>query len=917
MTDREISLSREDGSPDRRAPEHEKTARRRTHNSRVERPAPRGGRLCERRELLESLDESLENRVTLLVAPAGYGKTTLLSQWCAVKAEGQAMIAYYAASEHDRDPSMFLTMVAAALSAAGVDLGQRSPLEGDNFQDDISLDDILLGLELGGQPMALVIDDFERVNDPAITQIMQTFIEQAPPSLHFVIASRIFPNIPLSALELEGKLRLIDTYQLRLRREELAWMLDMDLNGPEIAEIASQTQGWPVTAELYRLWRQRRGVHDERATFGGHVMEVQNYLTEQLFSSLPNEHLELLIDIADRPEVSAELADAMRERNDGASLLMAAAHNMSSLMWTGREHGAMVYRLHPLLLEHLRQYLSQNPRRRQELSIRAAHWYLSQVRYPEAIRAAIDSNSKETVEHVVRQLRPMHIMVAGGASMVRMILRELTDDIIRAHPKLWIMSALAHFKGGFFLETRAMIARLKEETDNFTQDPDGHPDWLMIDGNFVDLIALCQISRCGPEVLRSLHTVREAAAYDPVMWGACENVMMLIHQIHGNFDAAEAAIARAREVYQTIEHSRYSANQITGHEILILTARGHMRRAIEVIAGYKKETDFEWPHDPGTPTLFKLILAAIRYEREYSDNSVETVRISLTEHRKAESWFDQYAISYPPIVNRLFIKEGAQAALDYIAEEQIRAAESGLEALPDFLTFLEIEYRARSGDCAGAGKLAEGIALKECVYGTDSLAERRGWRERDVAFAALYRLQMAYSDYQEAEVVAQAWLKHALNGDRLKAVIKAHIFLALTSLVLRPAGAREQIFEAVLLAYPEGFVAPFAEEGAALLPAIDDLLQEDSVDGYARRHLEDVRRAIRGAMARVATMDLNPRELEIVRHLADGLSNKIIARRMGITDHTVKFHLKKVFLKLEVSSRRAAVAKAIANGVLD
>ncbi|MGD9711636.1 MAG: LuxR C-terminal-related transcriptional regulator [Thermomicrobiales bacterium] len=904
-------------APPSPADQHDRSAKRRANNSRLEPPAPRGGRLCERHELLESLDESLENRVTLLVAPAGFGKTTLLSQWCAIKVESQAMIAYYSASEHDRDPSMFLNMIASALGSVGVDLGQRSALDDDNVQDDITLDDVLLGLELAGQPMALVIDDFERVDDPAITEIMQAFIEQAPPSLHFVISSRTFPHIPLSALELEGKLRLIDTYQLRLRREELAWMLDLDSNGPEIAEIASQTQGWPVTAELYRLWRQRRGAYDKRATFGGHVAEVQNYLTEQLFSSLPNEHLELLTDLADRPEVSAELADAMRERDDSASLLMATAHNMSSLMWTGREHGLMVYRLHPLLLEHLRQHLSQNPKRRQELSIRAARWYMSQVRYPEAIRAAIDSNSPETIEHVVRQLRPMHIMVAGGASTVRMILRELTDEIMGAHPKLLIMSALAHFKGGFFSETRAMIARLREETENFSLDPDGHPDWLMIDGNFVDLIALCQVSRCGPEALQLLDTVRAAAAYDPVMWGACENVMMLVHQIHGNFDAAEAAIARARGVYLTIEHSQYSANQITGHEILILMARGHIRRAMEVIAGYKKEVDFDWPHDPGTPTLFKLILAAIRYEREYSDNAVETLKISLTEHRKAESWFDQYAIAYPPIVNRLFVKEGVGAALDYIAEEQARAAESGLEALPDFLIFLEIEYRARSGDIEAAQRLADKIALEECAYGTDSLADRRGWRERDAALVAFCRLQMACRDYNRAGEAAGVLLKHGASGDRLRAILKGHIFIALSLTMQKRKGANERIFEAVMLAYPEGFVAPFAEEGVALLSLIEELLHGETVDGYARRHLEDIHRAIRGAMARVDSMDLNARELEIVRHLADGLSNKVIARRMGITDHTVKFHLKKVFSKLEVSSRRAAVAKAIASGVLE
>jgi LuxR family maltose regulon positive regulatory protein len=107
-------------------------------------------------------------------------------------------------------------------------------------------------------------------------------------------------------------------------------------------------------------------------------------------------------------------------------------------------------------------------------------------------------------------------------------------------------------------------------------------------------------------------------------------------------------------------------------------------------------------------------------------------------------------------------------------------------------------------------------------------------------------------------------------------------------------------------------VAPFAEEGSQLLPLVDALAVEEGIDAFARRHLGEIRRAIRSAMDRTDSGQLNPREREIVRHLAEGVSNKVIARRMGITDHTVKFHLKRVFSKLEVSTRRAAVAKVLA-----
>ena len=714
--------------------------------SRVQPPPSRGGRLCERHELLESLDESLENRVTLVIAPAGYGKTTLLSQWCQMNLASQIPTAYYSASEQDRDPSTFLAMIATALNQAGIDINERSTLNGNGVHEDVALEDILLGLELAGQPLALVIDDFERVNEPAITNTLQQFIECAPTSLHFVIASRTFPNIPLSAIELEGKLRLIDSNQLRLNRTELAWLLDLDPNNAEVQDVAVQTQGWPVIVELYRLWRLRRGVHDEQAKFGGHVAEMQNYLTEQLFAGLPKEQFDLLVDISNFTQVSTELADAIRNRDDSSSLLSELSYNMSSLMWTGREYGTKIYRLHPLLLEHLRERHTQASKRRAELTTRAAHWFASQNRYPEAIGTAIESRSADTIKQIVQQLRPMKILVAEGATTLRMILRELPDEVIKAHPNLQIMVAAAHFKAGLFTHSKAIITRVRETTDNFSVDPDGHPERLRIEGNFINLIVLCQVSRCGPEV-RDLHDiVREAAAHDPLMWGACEIVTMLVQQIHGNFEAAEAAIARARDIYRTIEHTRYSADQINGHEIMILVARGKLRHAMEVIAGYKTESDFEWPHDAATPTLFKLVLASIRYEREYSDNAVEKLKKSLIEHRKTESWFDQYAIAYPSIANRLYVKGGAQAALDYIQQEKSYATDSEIEALPDFLIFLDIEFRARAGDVDGAQQQADIIDLKACAFGTDRIASLRGWREREGALYAHIRLkcELAY-----------------------------------------------------------------------------------------------------------------------------------------------------------------------------
>jgi LuxR family maltose regulon positive regulatory protein len=894
----------------------EQVSRSRFDSSRTTPPGPRSGRTCERRELLASFDQNLHTQVTLIIAPAGYGKTTLIAQWCSRLADQQIAVAYYSAIERERDPAIFLHMIAVALARADVEtIGATKWADGG--PSDVSLDNILLSLELAGQQITLIIDDFERINEPVIGALLMRLIAEAPPSLHIVIASRNLPTMPMAALEVSGRLRLIDAYQLRLSREELAWMIDLDPDSAELTDIVTRTEGWPVTAELYRLWRSRCPPDDVRATFGGHVAEVHDYLTEQLFSSLPHDQYELLVDIADRDEVSADLVDTMRGRHDSALLLNAIAKTMSSLMWTGHDHDMTIYKLHPLLLGHLRHALEIDGERRQRLSMRAAHWLFDHHNYSEAIRTAVASRDPGTLETIIRALRPIHILVADAAATLRMILRELDDGTIARHPRLQIMAALAHFKAGLFPQVLADIARLREATKDFSVDPDGRPEWLMSEGNLTELIALCQVSRCGNEVDKLREAVLKAAT-DPVIWGACEIVLMFVHQVRGQFDEADAAVQRARDIYNSVELSRYGHTQILGNEVLILVARGRLRRAVEVIAAYQKQPIFEVADDFSTPTLLRLLLAAIRYEQEFSDAAVESLRSNFAEHSRSESWLDQYAITYSALVMRLYIRDGPQAAFDMIAEGQERAKRIEFEALPDYLTTLEIEFRARSGDSATSRQLAEAMGLEACVNALDPLASRRGWRELDAVRQAWCFLCLSERRYDDALAAALELARAGRIGGRLRAEIKGFVIAALVLQIQGDlAAAAIELHKAVLLAYPERFVAPFAEEGRALLPVIEAAIAVLGLDAFAKRHLDEVRRAISNAMSRTEPNQLNAREREIVDYLAEGLSNKVIARRMGITDHTVKFHLKKVFAKLDVSTRRAAVAKVQAHNLSD
>ena len=607
--------------------------------------------------MLQSLEDAGDSKVTLILAPAGYGKTTVITQWCERLAERQMSVAYYAASERDRDAATFLFMIANALDLAGLDMAGSAALTSSDVLPGAAIDHILVRIELAGQPLTLIIDDFERVENAETIAIVKAMVDALPAALHLILVSRRRPNLPLAALDVQGQLRIVDASRLRLNRDELAWFLELAPESQELADITRRTEGWPVAVQLYRLWLERRS-RDQHPRFGGHVAEVTDYLTEELFSSLTEDQRALLIDIASCEEVEPSLVDCMRNRSDSARLLDEIARTLSTLIRRSDGAEGAIFRLHPLLLENLRGRLGKEPKHVAELSANAATWYLAHQRYPDAIRRALDGHDDEVMRQVLKELRPIHILLAHGVAMLRAILREIPESFIAKHPRLQLMAAIAHFKAASFPEARQMLERIRAKTNGFREDPDGESDRLHVWGNFVDLVFMTQVARPSPRTELLYSMVIAESGDDPTLWAACENVLMLTHEVRGDLDAAKAAIVKARRLYESVGLPRYGNLQIIGHELLIALAEADLRRATELITRYQKQPALEIEDDISIPSMLKLTLAAIRYEREFDDQSVDMLQRALTEHGASESWFEQYAIVYPCMLIRLNLVYG-------------------------------------------------------------------------------------------------------------------------------------------------------------------------------------------------------------------------------------------------------------------
>lgn len=864
-----------------------------------------GAAAPDREKLLEQIDGRLHLKTTMIVAPSGYGKTTLMAQWGARLGMRHVPVAYYAASDREADPVLVLGMISVALHIAGINMeGLIAPHHGESDSGGM-LNEILVRIDQANRPLVLMIDDFERIEDEAVRALTLELIEALPPDVHVVIGSRVRPSRLIARFGIQAKLQLVETEQLRLGTPEIARMIGVDQADDEVAMLMSQTGGWPAAIQLYGIWRSRRLPERPAERFGSHMAEVADYLTRQVFSTLGEEEIGLLTDIADCDEVEADLVNAMRGRNDSAKLLAGIHKILDTLVSISDGASGPVHRIHPLLLYQLRLRLSRHPERRRRVAERAARWYVQHHRLADAIRKSNLCADRAVRDDVLNAIRPLHIYLSEGAGALRAILRELEDEDLARAPRLQILAALAHLKAGYFVEAQAMLTRIEEATCGFSNDPLGRSDWLRAEGRMTQLLFHGQLARPSEKVTRAYESAREAAGEDPLLWGLGENIVSLVSQTAGDLVAARDAIVKMRGIYEALHLDRLGTTSICGHELLLSLAVGKLRDTAAAINACCRHYMPESQEDFAMPAMLKLCQAAVRYEQNFDELSVENLRAGLSEHGATQSWFDHYAIVYPPVLTYLFFREGAEPVFHFLASAQLKAQHLGIEALPLFLSFLEISFRIRAGDLPAARERAADIDLERTV-GSDAVL---GWRELDAGLEALVMLKLAENRPQDALMAAQRMLDVGRRGGRLRSEIKGHVLAALANLEVNLQAARSAVLQAVLLALPHGYVAPFAEYGhviGELLKSVHEY--EFSCRGLARSHIERIRSIIRLGMPSGDLTQLNEREWEIMRHVADGASNKIIARRMGITHNTVKFHLKRVFVKWNVSSRRDAAA---------
>jgi LuxR family maltose regulon positive regulatory protein len=927
--------------------------------------------LVVRQHLVERLDGALQRKLTLLLAPAGYGKTTLLASWlrqlelsieneelgngaqtqhsqCSIL-NSSVKVAWLSLDVDNNDPVCFWRYVAAALDRAlgSVDASIASTaLVALHAPEPPPITSILTNVlnALSAQPaeFILVLDDYHTIVDPAIHQALGFLIERLPRQVHLVIATRSSPPLPLGRLRVCGELAELQADDLRFRAEETALFLlqmhGLPLSPENVDALQERTEGWIAGLQIAAL--AMRG-HSDLAGFingfkGNHRF-VAEYLTSEVLDRLPPCLQRFIEQTAVLNPICASLCDAVlrietceranvhtlnsdsSQSSQFRTILAELEHSNLFMVPLDSEHAW--YRYHQLFREvaHDRLRTRMSSTDLAELHLRASIWYEQHDMIPEAIQHAIGARDWERATILIERNGLAQIQ-NGSAPLVRGWLEALPASLLSTRPTLCLYHATQLIREGQLAAAEAALRDTERSVSASTSEDQALSILARValaraaiaraTGDLAHCIALSQ--RVMPLMLQFTTDIQAEATLN----------LARAYQLNG--DAGPAAEQLAEQAIASMRTSGSMAGLLAS---IVNLARLHMvqGRLDLALTNYTQVPQLVGWQGLGESLGYYAGLADLLCEHNSLEGAAELLDRGLPLSQ-AGSLLDANAIAHyylaqARLQQAIGSRSGALAALDTLAH--LARQQRFVPLIAERCAALRARLHLMQGDLRSAARWADTSNL----HVGDAVPF-----PREELYLTLARVRVAQSRGETPSRPLQTVLNlldqllvAAEAGCRVGSVIDILIIRALALQVQdNRTGALVALARALVLAAPEGYVRSFVDEGAPML----ELLREAYARGIALDYVERLLAAfgivrmenaeLRNAVPQTSQLSmlnaqfevLTARELEVLQLIAEGASNAEIARRLTLSLGTIKRYANNIFSKLNVQSRTQAVAQA-------
>ena len=885
-------------SADEAPPDHMPAARLR--------PALQMVRLVSRPHVLALLRAGAACRLTLIQAPAGYGKTTVMAQWRdALLAEGEA-VAWLMLAPDDGEPGHFLAALSGALADAGiVKRGFTLPAD---LRTEPALGLLIRAVERAKRPGMIFLDDYHLVDDARIDPLLDVLLARLPPGVRIALATRRRPSIAYSKLRPAGLLNELGSRELRFSVGDAKALFGELLSDDDLAALNAHTEGWVVALQLARLWVADSAQPARQIRhFMGAAGDMAEYLAEQVLETLPDDAREFLIETAHLARVQGDLADAVRQRTDGWDNLRALEPLNALIVADGAADGW--YRYHQLFAEYLRgQQRFLGEARVRSLNRRAAKWYSANGDLGSAVRHAIAAGEPGRAALLIEEAGGLRIGLQQGIGRLRALLSHLPLAAIYASPHLALARTYVLAKEARLDEARRHFEHARELAAEAGPNDTLFASNLMLTEMLLGIYEDAAFSDAEfAAMVRSAEQMPDSEQLDR---GWLNNQLCIVAFRRGALDQARRAAERAMEYYVDAG-TVYLQIFMRLHHGLIALEQGALEDARAWAESAVNEARDAFETDAGLIGLCCVAQAEIAYEQDRLDEVRALLFDALDDVEQYEGWMDIFARGYLTISALSLADDKPAATLSALERAEETASTRNLPGLAWLAQCRRVELLVLAGDVEGARALADRWRLS---FGEADAPQ--GWRERMAAGLALARLASAEGKHKSCAKIIAALKHECTESGNLRVHLKAVLLEALDCARQDDlAGAVASLDEALPLGVGGGFRRSFIDEGPAMTELLRRAVRHRGASGYAPdevRFMADILFAINGDAGL-----LSPREREILTELAKGQTNKMIARALEMSEPTVKFHLKNVYGKLGVNNRALAVALAEQCALID
>ena len=859
--------------------------------------------LVPRPRLIERLNEGLHRKLTLVSAPAGFGKTTLLSEWVA---GCERSVAWLSLDEGDNDPVRFLAYLIAALQTVEASVGERTlgvlqspqppPIEA-------VLTALINEIAAAAVPLVLVLDDYHVVEEQVIHNALTFLLEHVPPQMHLAIATRADPSLPLARLRGRGQLTELRAADLRFTTEEAAAFLNqvmgLGLCDDDVGALEARAEGWIAGLQMAALSMQ--GQEDRPAfiaAFTGSHRYVMDYLVEEVFNRRPPHIQEFLLRTSVLDRLSGPLCDALTGQANGQAMLEKLER--LNLFTVPLDHHRRWYRYHHLFADLLRDRLRQTqPERVSELHRRASEWYEREGLAVEAFQHALAAGDLERAVRLVEE-NARNMVQRGKLATLLKWLKALPDEVVRSRPRLCVAYGWALLFTG---QAGAVEPRLQDAETALAQrvalrlaDSDEQEIAALLGEVALLRLLFARYQEDLPRAIELSQQALEQVGQDDFFARGLVHLNLGVAlrrsgDMTGAVQACTEAVRYCRAAGNTMAATiaTYNLSRLYG-------LQGQLRRAAEVCQQVLQSAE-KWT-GPGLGMLY-LGMADVLYEWNKLAAAEQHVRegLALGEPGGYLSLLTNGYILLARVRQACGDAQGARDA--------IRRLGQAVEQRDLLQTFVEevAAYRAWSwlmeGDLGAAARWAQTIE--------PSLDDRLDTL-REFQWITLVRVLLAQGRPDDARPLLEHLLHTAEAEGRMGKAIE---ILALQALARQAcgdaAGALAALQRALVLGEPEGYVRSFVDESTPMATLLRRALSRGMAPHYVRRLLAAFAEP---TVEQPLIEPLTRRELEVLRLIAAGLRNQEIADQLVISLATVKRHITNIYGKLGVSHRTQAVARA-------